>query len=142
MALQSRKTALDESKTMTAAATSTAGQMPLTVENMQDAVEKALVTRGPRAAAFAGMHEIERGDGFGLEKNTAFGAIAEGATADKASTGGVDTGEARDIKPRRLPNLTATILEILTWISVTIGILLHNHNGDGTLGCNCGRYES
>ena len=70
---------------MTAAVTSAAGKTPLTVENVQEAVVKALATQAPAAAAFAGMHEFERGNGFGLGEHTAFGASVEGVTADEAT---------------------------------------------------------
>jgi len=123
---KNRKTELVESKARAAAATSTAGQTPLTVEKMKDAVVKTLMTRGPTEAAFAGMHETGRGNELGLEEHTSFGAMTEGATEDEASsdgectdlgpdarvrrkpaneksTGGVDTGEVSDIRPRWPP---------------------------------------
>jgi len=123
---KNRKTELVESKARAAAATSTAGQTPLTVEKMKDAVVKTLMRRGPTEAAFAGMHETGRGNELGLEEHTSFGAMTEGATEDEASsdgectdlgpdarvrrkpaneksTGGVDTGEVSDIRPRWPP---------------------------------------
>jgi hypothetical protein len=112
---------------MAAAATSTAGKTPLTVENVQEAVVKALATQAPTAAAFAGMHEFERGNGFGLKKHAAFGAIAEGVTDDQASPGGVGTGEDIDSRPRREPsrgpNQAATIHKWLPWLSLRMGLL-------------------
>jgi len=80
-----------EGKAMAAAATRDAGKTLLTVENVQEAVVKALATQAPAAAAFAGMHEFERGNGFSPGEHTEFGAIAEGATADEARPGGVGT---------------------------------------------------
>jgi hypothetical protein len=69
------------------------------------------------------MHEFERGNGFGLEEHTAFGAIAEGVTADEASLEGVGAGKKDDSGtrrgPSRGPNLVATIQN---W-GVGIGIL-------------------
>jgi hypothetical protein len=112
---------------MAAAATSTAGKTPLTVENEQEAVVKVLATQAPTAAAFAGMHEFERGNGFGLKEHTAFGAIAEGVTDDQASPGGVGTGEDIDSRPRREPsrgpNQAATIHKWLPWLSLGMGLL-------------------
>jgi len=111
-----------EGTAMAAAATSAAGKTPLTVENVQEAVVKALATQAPAAAAFAGMHEFERGNGFGLEEHTAFGAIAEGVTADEASLEGVGAGKDDDSGtrrgPSRGPNLAATIMNGLPWLSV------------------------
>jgi len=75
--VKARMTELVEGKAMAAAATRDAGKSLLTVENVQEAVVKALATQAPAAAAFAGMHEFERGNGFGLGEHTAFGAIAE-----------------------------------------------------------------
>jgi len=42
------------------------------------------------------MQEIEKGNGFGLEEHTAFRAIAEGETAEEASSEDVGTGEDFD----------------------------------------------
>ena len=84
---KARNTVPVEGKAMAAAATSAAGKTPLTVENVQEAVVKALVTQAPAASAFAGMHEFESANGFGLGEHMAFGAIAEGATADEATGG-------------------------------------------------------
>jgi hypothetical protein len=120
---KARKTVQVEGTAMAAAVTSAAGKTPLTVENVQEAVVKALATQAPPAAAFAGMHEFERGNGFGLEEHTAFGAIAEGVTADEASLEGVGAGKKDDSGtrrgPSRGPNLVATIQN---W-GVGIGIL-------------------
>jgi hypothetical protein len=119
---KARKTVPVEGTAMAAAATSAAGKTPLTVENVQEAVVKALATQAPAAAAFAGMHEFERGNGFGLEEHTAFGAIAEGVTADEASLEGVGAGKDDDSGtrrgPSRGPNLAATIMNGLPWLSV------------------------
>jgi len=116
-----------EGKAMAAAATRVAGKTPLTVENVQETVVKALATQAPTAAAFAGMHEFERGNGFSLGEHTAFGAIAEGATADEASPEGVGAGEDNDSGPsrgpRRGPNQAATIMNWLLWLSVGMGLL-------------------
>jgi len=116
-----------EGKAMAAAATRDAGKTPLTVENVQEAVVKALAPQAPAAAAFAGMHEFERGNGFGLGEHTAFGAITEGATADEASPEGVGAGEDNDSGPRRGPrrgpSQVATIMNWLRWLSLGIGIL-------------------
>ena len=124
---KARKTEPVEGTAMAAAATSTAGKTPLTVENEQEAVVKVLATQAPTAAAFAGMHEFERGNGFGLKEHTAFGAIAEGVTDDQASPGGVGTGEDIDSRPRREPsrgpNQAATIHKWLPWLSLGMGLL-------------------
>jgi len=99
---KARKTVPVEGTAMAAAATSTAGKTLLTVENVQEAVVKALATQALAAAAFAGMHEFERGNGFGLGEHTAFGASAEGVTADEASPGGVGTGQINNTSfPRK-----------------------------------------
>ena len=74
---KARKTEPAEGKAMAAAATRDAGKTQLTVENVQEAVVKALATQSPAAAAFAGMHEFERGNGFSLGVHTAFRAIIE-----------------------------------------------------------------
>ena len=91
---KARNTVPADGKTMAAAATSAAGKTPLTVDNVQEAVVKALVTQAPAASAFAGMHEFESANGFGLGEHMAFGAIAEGApsapsaiAADEATGG-------------------------------------------------------
>jgi len=112
-----------EGKAIAAAATSAAGKMPLTVENVQEAVVKALATHAPAAAALAGMHEFERGNGFGLGEHTAFRAITEGVTADKASPRGVGTGKKSDSGPRREPSRPAQILNWIERISVAGGLL-------------------
>ena len=49
--------------------------------------------------------------------------MAEGATADEESTGGVNTGEVSDIRPRRLPNWAENILKYLPWVSVAMGFI-------------------
>ena len=41
-------------------AMATDGKKPMTVENVQKAVVKALASKGSDATAFAGMHELER----------------------------------------------------------------------------------
>jgi hypothetical protein len=120
---KARKTVPVEGTAMAAAATSAAGKTPLTVENVQEAVVKALATQAPAAAAFAGMHEFERGNGFGLEEHTAFGAIAEGVTADESSPGGVGTEEIIDTSLRRGPSRPALILNWIQRISVAVGVL-------------------
>jgi len=120
---KARKTVPVEGTAMAAAATRDAGKTLLTVENVQEAVVKALATQAPAAAAFAGMHEFERGNGFGLGEHTAFGAIAEGVTADEASPGDVGTGEIIDTSQRRGPNTAATILKCIPLMSVAMGLL-------------------
>jgi hypothetical protein len=89
------------------------------VENVQKAVVKALDTQAPAAAAFAGMHKFERGNGFGLGEHTAFGASAEGVTADEASPGGVGTGQIIDTSQRR-----ETILKCIPVISAAMGLTI------------------
>jgi len=111
-------------KAMAAAATSAAGKMPLMVENVQKAVVKALASQAPAAAAFAGMHEFERGNGFGLEEHTAFGAIAEGATADEASPGGVDTSNCYTDSFKQVQNLCCPIRPS-AWSDVTFLLSVH-----------------
>ena len=59
---KARKTVPVEGKAMAAAATSAAGKTQVTVENVQESVVKALATHALAAAAFAGMHEFERGN--------------------------------------------------------------------------------
>jgi len=118
-----RNTEPVEGKAMAAAATSTAGKTPLTMENVQEAVVKALATHAPAAAALAGMHKFERGNGFGLGEHTAFRAITEGATADEASPRGVGTGKKSDNGPRRGPSRPAQILNWIERISVAVGLL-------------------
>ena len=76
------KTEPVEGTAMATAAKRDAGKTPLTVENVQEAVVKLLATQAPAAAAFAGMHEFERGNRFSLGERTTFRAIAEGAIAD------------------------------------------------------------
>jgi hypothetical protein len=120
---KARKTVPVEGTAMAAAATSAAGKTPLTVENVQEAVVKALATQAPAAAAFAGMYGFERGNGFGLGEQTAFGASAEGVTADEASPGGVGTGQIIDTSLRRGPNTAATILKCIPLISVSMGLV-------------------
>jgi len=88
-----------EGKGMKPAATSAAGKTQLTVEKVQEAVVQALATQAPAAAAFAGMHEFERGNGFSMKERTAFGAITEGKTEDKEETAGEP-----DSSLRRGPN--------------------------------------
>jgi len=112
-----------EGKTMASAATNSAGKMPLTVENVQEAVVKALATHAPAAAALAGMHEFERGNGFGLGEHTTIRAITEGATADEASPRGVGTGKKSDSGPRKEHSRPAQILNWIGRISVTVGVL-------------------
>jgi len=118
-----RKTEPVEGKAMAAAATRDAGKTPLTVENVQEAVVKALATQAPAAAAFAGMYEFERGNGFGLGQHAAFGAITEGATANEAFPEGVGTGKKSDNRPLRGPALAAQILNWIERISVVVGLL-------------------
>jgi len=64
---RARNTVPVEGKGMKAAATSAAGKTQLTVEKVQEAVVQALATQAPAAAAFAGMHEFERGNGFSMK---------------------------------------------------------------------------
>jgi len=78
-----RNTEPVEGKAMVVTTTTDAGKTPLTVENVQEAVVKAQATQAPAAAAFAGMHEFERGNRFGLAEHTVFGTSAEGVTADE-----------------------------------------------------------
>ena len=120
---KARKTVPVEGKAMAAAATSAAGKTPLTAENVQKAVVKALATQAPAAAAFAGMYGFERGNGFGLGEQTAFGASAEGVTADEASPGGVGTGQIIDTSLCRGSNTAATILKCIPLISVAMGLV-------------------
>jgi len=120
---KSRKVSLAESKAMAAAATNTAGKTPLTVEKVQHSLVKALVTRGPATAAFADMNEFERGNRFGLEEQTILRAIAEGETADEASSGDVGTGEDDDTRPHRGPDWAAQILTCFESIIVAVGVL-------------------
>ena len=125
--METRNTKPVEGNAMAAEATSAAGKTPPTVENVQEAAVKALATHTPAAAAFAGVHEYERGNGFGLGERTTFGAITEGATADEAFPEGVDTLEDNDSGPRRGPrrgsNQDVTILNCLPWLSVAMGLL-------------------
>jgi len=124
---KTRMTEPVEGKAMAAVATRDAGKTPLTVENVQEAVVKALTTQAPTAAVFAGRHEFERGNRFGLGKHNAFGAITEGATADEASPEGMGAGEDNDSgprrRPRRGPTQAATIMNWLLWFSVGMGLL-------------------
>jgi hypothetical protein len=53
----------------------------------------------------------------------AFGASAEGVTADEASPGGVGTGQIIDTSLRRGPNTAATILKCIPLISVAMGLV-------------------
>jgi len=69
------------------------------------------------------MHEFGSANGFGLGEHTAFGAIAEGATADEATPGGVGTREDTENIPRRGRTHAATILKCLPWVGVAIGLL-------------------
>ena len=114
---KARKTVPVEGKTMTAAATRDASKTPLTMENVQEAVVKA-----PAAAAFAGIHKYERGNGFGLGEHTAYGASAEGVTADEASPGGVGTGQINDTSLRRGQNKASTITQIVAVVGMMMGM--------------------
>jgi len=111
-----------EGKAMAAAATSAAGKTPLTVENVQETVVKALATHAPAVTAFAGMHEFERGNRFGLGEHTALRAITKGAMADEMSPRGVGTGKKSDNGARRGPSLPAQILNWIERISVAVGL--------------------
>jgi len=119
-----RKPGLVEGQAMAAAATSTAGKTPLTVENVQDAVVKALTSQEPATAAFAGMHEIESGNDR-LDEHTAIRASIQGATADnegsddKGAPREKDTTEGPDNQSRRhdyTGNLSvmALLIEVVT----------------------------
>jgi len=112
-----------EGKATAATPTSAAGKMKLMVENVQDAVVKTLATQGPDEAAFAGMHEFERGNRFGLEGRTALGAIAESATADKASSEDVVSGKNIDTRPGTGPDLAEQVLNCFERISVAVRVL-------------------
>jgi len=98
-----------------------------TLEDMQEGVVQALTTQVPPAEAFAGVHEYERGNGFGLGEHTAFGAITKGVMADEAFLEGVGTSEDNDSGPRRGPrrgsNQAVTTLNCLPWLSVAMGLL-------------------
>jgi len=118
-----RKEAPVEGKAMAAASTSAAGKTPLTIENVQDAVVKALATTAPTAAAFAGMHEMERGNGFGLVEHTAFGAMAEGQTADEENSGAEESSKV-DTSSRRGPKHAKTITCLLTAVGALIAIFV------------------
>jgi len=116
---KARKTEPVEGKAMAAAATKDAGKTPLTVENVQEAVVKALATQAPAAAAFAGMHEFERGNGFGLGEHTAFGAIAEGATADDKGAG--EKGTAKGGGPRHYDFMNnISVMALLAWLCIGV----------------------
>jgi len=112
-----------EGKATAATPTSAAGKMKLMVENVQDAVVKTLATQGPDEAAFAGMHEFERGNRFGLEGRTALGAIAESATADEASSEDVVSGKNIDTRPGTGPDLAEQVLNCFERISVAVRVL-------------------
>jgi len=139
-----------EGKTMAAAATSATGKTPMRVDNVQEAVVKALATQAPAAAAFAGMHEFESGNGFGLGELTAFGAIAEGETAYEASNGGMGTGEDHNNRPHRVFKQAATILKCLHWLRVAMEIMMVlaqlgkkvTLNGYHSVTFVCGNYAS
>ena len=118
-----RNTEPVEGKTMAAAATNSAGKTPLTVENVQEAVVKALDTHAPDAVVLAGIHEFERGNGFGLGEHTTIRAFTEGATADEASPRGVGTGKKSDSGPRKEHSRPAQILNWIERISVAVGVL-------------------
>jgi len=112
-----------EGKAMAAVATNAAGKTPLTVENVQEAVVKVLATHVPAAAALPGMHEFERGNGFGLGEHTTIRAITEGATADEANPRGVGTGKKSDSGPPKEHSRPAQILNWIERISVAVGML-------------------
>jgi len=121
-------------KAMAAAVTSTAGKTPLTVENVQEAVVKAQATHAPGAAAFAGMHELERGNGFGLGEHTAFRVITEGATADDEGAGEEVTANGRG--PRRhdfMGNLS--VMALIAWLCIgVVGLWAHMGANAGEMG--------
>jgi len=97
------------------------------LEDMQEGVVQALTTQAPPPEAFTGVHEYERGTGFGLGEHTTFRAITEGVTADEAFPEGVDTLEDNDCGPRRGPrrgsNQAVTILNCLPCLNVAMGLL-------------------
>jgi len=108
-----------EGKAMAVAVTSAAGKTPLTVENVQEAVLKAQTTHAPGAAAFAGMNEFERGNGFGLGEHTDFRVITEGATADDEGAGEEVTAKGRG--PRRhdfTGNLS--VMALIAWLFIGV----------------------
>ena len=107
---------------MAAATTSAAGKTPLTIENVQDAVVKALATTAPAAAAFAGMHEMERGNGFGLVEHTAFGAMAEGETADDENSGAEEINKQYTSKKR--PHHAEKFIWKLSVVAMVISALV------------------
>jgi len=78
------------------------------VEKVQEAVVQALATQAPAAAAFAGMHEFERGNGFSMKERTAFGAITEGKTEDKEDTAGEPDNSLRR-GPNQANQFTCTL---------------------------------
>ena len=120
-----------------AAATSTAGKMPLTVENVQDAVVKALATQRPAAAAFAGMEDFERGNGFGLEEHTAFGGITEGKTEDEEGT-----ARKPDNSLRRGPNLAHQFTCTPSVMTMGVGLITRVLDMLMHLGKNAGEVGS
>lgn len=119
------KAALVESKAMVAADASTAEEPPLTVENVHDAVVKALANERNTEAAFVGMHELERGDEFGLEEHTVFGAIAEGKTADDENSDAEEISEESDTSARREFKPAKLFTNILTVVCIAMAILVN-----------------
>ena len=128
---RARNTVAVEGKAMTAAATSAAGRTPLTVENVQKAVLQALA-----AAAFAGMHEFERGNGFSLEEHTAFGVIIEGKTENEEGTVGEPDNSLR--RGSNQANQFKFILSVITMgvelIFMVLGMLIHLGTYAGKVG--------
>jgi len=133
---RARNTVAVEGKAMTAAATSAAGRTPLTVENVQKAVLQALATQAPAAAAFAGMHEFERGNRFSLEEHTAFGVIIEGKTEDEEGTVGEPDNSLR--RGSNQANQFKFILSVITMgvglIFMVLGMLIHLGTYAGKVG--------
>jgi len=112
---------------MKAATTSAPGKAQLTVEKVQEAVVQALATQAPAAAAFAGMHEFERGNEFSLKERKAFGAITEGKTEGKEDTAW-EPGNSLRRGPNQANQFTCT-LSVITMgvglILLVLGMLMH-----------------
>jgi len=105
---------------------------------VQEAVVKALVTQAPAASAFAGMHEFESANGFGLGEHMAFGAIAEGATADEATGGLRHQGGERQHTTQRSYTCRNNS-EMFNMAQCSNGNSF-THNGTGTNDGICGRH--
>jgi len=113
-----RNTVPVEGKGMKPADTSAAGKTQI-VEKVQEAVVQALATQAPAAAAFAGMHEFERGNGYSMKEREAFGAITEGKTEDNEDTAGEP-----DNSLRRGPNQANQFTCTLSVMFMGVGLIL------------------